>query len=122
MDRHHFVRFHAAGRWRAGLLEDERVFPLVGSPFARWKPEGRALPLASVRLGPPCVPSKIVAVGDTTQVDLPTHAHSGLIDAIHRLREVRGVAAIKLTGADIVRHRLVQEIVRAYEEGPGKRH
>jgi phosphate starvation-inducible protein PhoH and related proteins len=66
--------------------------------------------------------SKIVAVGDTTQVDLPSHAHSGLIDAIHRLREVRGVSAVKLTGADIVRHRLVQEIVRAYEEGPGKRH
>jgi phosphate starvation-inducible protein PhoH and related proteins len=63
--------------------------------------------------------SKMVVSGDTSQVDLPSHAKSGLIDAIHRLHGVEGVAAVRLTGSDIVRHRLVQDIVRAYEEGGG---
>ena len=59
----------------------------------------------------------MVVSGDTTQVDLPPHAKSGLIDAIHRLRDIEGYRQVTLTGADIVRHRLVQEIVRAYEDG-----
>jgi phosphate starvation-inducible PhoH-like protein len=62
--------------------------------------------------------SKMVVSGDTSQVDLPHHARSGLVDALHRLQGVEGVASVRLTGSDIVRHRLVQEIVRAYEEGP----
>lgn len=66
--------------------------------------------------------SKIVVSGDSTQVDLPPHTRSGLIDALHRLRHVRGVAAIELTESDIVRHPLVQEIVKAYEPKPEKRH
>jgi phosphate starvation-inducible PhoH-like protein len=60
--------------------------------------------------------SKVVVSGDVSQVDLPTHAKSGLVDALHRLRGIEGTASVKLTGADIVRHRLVQDIVRAYEE------
>jgi phosphate starvation-inducible PhoH-like protein len=60
--------------------------------------------------------SKIVVAGDTTQTDLPPHARSGLNDALVRLKQISGVAVIRLTKADIVRHRLVQEIVRAYEE------
>jgi phosphate starvation-inducible protein PhoH and related proteins len=60
--------------------------------------------------------SKIVVTGDTTQTDLPAHVTSGLTDAIARLGHVEGVAAVQLTGRDIVRHRLVREIVRAYEE------
>ncbi len=63
--------------------------------------------------------SKMVVSGDTSQVDLPSHAKSGLIDALHRLHGIEGVAAVRLTGSDIVRHRLVQDIVRAYEEGGG---
>jgi phosphate starvation-inducible PhoH-like protein len=63
--------------------------------------------------------SKMVVSGDTSQVDLPSHAKSGLIDALHRLSAIDGFAAVRLTGSDIVRHRLVQDIVRAYEEGPG---
>jgi phosphate starvation-inducible PhoH-like protein len=63
--------------------------------------------------------SKMVVSGDTSQVDLPTHAKSGLIDALHRLSGIEGFAAVRLTGSDIVRHRLVQDIVRAYEEGGG---
>jgi phosphate starvation-inducible PhoH-like protein len=61
--------------------------------------------------------SKIVVAGDTTQVDLPPHTRSGLIDACSRLQNIKGFAQIQLGKADIVRHPLVQEIVRAYEEG-----
>jgi phosphate starvation-inducible PhoH-like protein len=64
--------------------------------------------------------SKIVVAGDKTQVDLPAHTRSGLTDALTRLKGIEGVYDIELGQADIVRHRLVQEIVRAYEEG-GKR-
>jgi phosphate starvation-inducible PhoH-like protein len=65
--------------------------------------------------------SKVVVSGDTSQVDLPPHTKSGLIDAIGRLRHLEGFAEVTLTGEDIVRHRLVQDIVRAYEEGPRKK-
>jgi phosphate starvation-inducible PhoH-like protein len=64
--------------------------------------------------------SKIVVSGDTTQVDLPSHTASGLIDALNRLKHIDGIARVQLTGADIVRHRLVQEILRAYDEEPSK--
>ena len=60
--------------------------------------------------------SKIVIAGDTTQIDLPSHARSGLIDAMSRLRDITGIAQIRLTKADIVRHRLVRAIVQAYDE------
>ncbi len=66
--------------------------------------------------------SKIVVSGDTTQVDLPPRTQSGLADALRRLRNINGVAVTKLTAADIVRHRLVQDIVEAYEiNGPAPR-
>jgi len=59
--------------------------------------------------------SKIVASGDTTQIDLPAEARSGLVDALHRLRGIEGIATIMLDESDIVRHPLVQEIVKAYD-------
>src|SRR5262245_50626583 len=62
--------------------------------------------------------SKIVISGDTTQIDLPRPSASGLIDALGRLRDIAGVNIVQLHKTDIVRHRLVQEIVRAYEEEP----
>jgi phosphate starvation-inducible protein PhoH and related proteins len=65
--------------------------------------------------------SKVVVSGDTSQVDLPPHTKSGLIDAIHRLKHVEGFANVLLSKEDIVRHRLVQEIVQAYEEGSKKK-
>jgi phosphate starvation-inducible protein PhoH and related proteins len=65
--------------------------------------------------------SKVVVSGDTSQVDLPPHTKSGLIDAVGRLHNVEGYASVVLMKSDIVRHRLVQEIVRAYEEGPKKK-
>jgi phosphate starvation-inducible PhoH-like protein len=60
--------------------------------------------------------SKIVISGDTTQIDLPRPSASGLIDALGRLRDITGVNIVQLQKTDIVRHRLVQDIVRAYEE------
>jgi len=65
--------------------------------------------------------SKVVVSGDTSQVDLPPHTKSGLIDALGRLKGIDGFASVTLSRGDIVRHRLVQEIVRAYEEGPAKK-
>ena len=65
--------------------------------------------------------SKIVVSGDTSQVDLPEQARSGLHDAMNRLRDIDGVSFVTLNKSDIVRHRLVQDIVQAYEEGPKRR-
>ena len=65
--------------------------------------------------------SKIVLSGDTTQVDLPPHMRSGLIDALARLRSLRGVGVVELSTGDIVRHPLVQDIVNAYERKPARR-
>ena len=59
--------------------------------------------------------SKIVVSGDVTQTDLAKHQKSGLVDALHRLKSIRGICQVELTKQDIVRHRLVQEIVRVYE-------
>jgi phosphate starvation-inducible PhoH-like protein len=59
--------------------------------------------------------SKIVVTGDITQIDLPPHTRSGLVDAVRRLRKIDGVAVSELTERDIIRHRLVGAIVRAYE-------
>jgi phosphate starvation-inducible PhoH-like protein len=66
--------------------------------------------------------SKIVVSGDTTQIDLPSHTRSGLVDALERLSDIEGIASVALGEADIVRHPLVQAIVRAYDRRPHKRH
>ncbi len=66
--------------------------------------------------------TKIVVSGDTTQIDLPAHARSGLINALSRLRNIKGVAAVELNESDIVRHPLVQEIVKAYDQKTARRH
>jgi phosphate starvation-inducible protein PhoH and related proteins len=65
--------------------------------------------------------SRIVVSGDVTQVDLPNHTQSGLVDAMRRLKGIPGLTQISLTNADIVRHALVQRIVEAYDEGARKR-
>jgi phosphate starvation-inducible PhoH-like protein len=63
--------------------------------------------------------SKIVVSGDITQVDLPGGVTSGLRDAWHRLSGLHGVSFVSLGTADIVRHRLVQEIVNRYQQRHG---
>ena len=60
--------------------------------------------------------SKIIVTGDVTQVDLPKQTRSGLIDAVHRLRDLERIAIVYLDEHDIVRHPLVQQILRAYED------
>ena len=64
--------------------------------------------------------SKMIVTGDTSQIDLEDPRDSGLVDAARRLRRVNGVAMVTLSGADIVRHNLVQRIVEAYGEGKVK--
>ena len=59
--------------------------------------------------------SKMVITGDITQTDLPEGRHSGLKQVLHILSGIDGIAEIKLGGMDIVRNRLVQEIIKAYE-------
>jgi phosphate starvation-inducible protein PhoH and related proteins len=65
--------------------------------------------------------SKIIVTGDVTQVDLPKNTRSGLIDATHRLENLDRIGVIQLGEKDIVRHPLVQAIVKAYEEDKPRR-
>ena len=60
--------------------------------------------------------AKFVVTGDITQIDLPNPMTSGLVQAMRILKGIEGIARIKFTGKDIVRHRLVQDIVDAYEK------
>lgn len=64
--------------------------------------------------------SKAVITGDETQIDLPPHKHSGLLEAHRVLRQVEGIAVIEFGKRDVVRHALVQRIITAYEEHRGK--
>lgn len=65
--------------------------------------------------------SKIIVTGDITQIDLPRNMRSGLIDALHRLENIERVGIVYLNEHDIVRHPLVQKIVKAYEEDKPRR-
>lgn len=63
--------------------------------------------------------SKMVITGDITQIDLPDGKRSGLRDAMRVLRGIDDIALFRFTEKDVVRHRLVQDIVRAYEKAAG---
>jgi phosphate starvation-inducible PhoH-like protein len=58
--------------------------------------------------------SQAVITGDITQIDLPDRRQSGLIEAARILKDIKGIAFNQFSEADVVRHRLVQEIIRAY--------
>lgn len=60
--------------------------------------------------------SRAVITGDPTQIDLPQHKQSGLVEAIHALRKVEGIGMVEFEKRDVVRHPLVQRIIEAYEE------
>ncbi|MBQ6600272.1 MAG: PhoH family protein [Clostridia bacterium] len=60
--------------------------------------------------------SKIVVTGDITQIDLPDGKKSGLVEVIKILKSVEDIETIKFTQKDVVRHRLVQDIIKAYEK------
>ena len=65
--------------------------------------------------------SKAVVTGDITQIDLPDGKRSGLMDAVWVLKSVDDIAIHYLTGRDVVRHRLVREIIKAYERSAEKK-
>ncbi len=69
------------------------------------------------RLG---INSKAVITGDVTQIDLPPHKQSGLLEAQRALRNTEGIALVEFQKRDVVRHPLVQRIIAAYEEHRGK--
>ena len=60
--------------------------------------------------------SKMVITGDITQIDLPEGKRSGLVEAVRILKNIKGISTIRFTEKDVVRHRLVQDIIRAYEK------
>ena len=64
------------------------------------------------RLG---INGKMIITGDITQIDLPHTQQSGLVHALRVLRHIRGIGTVEFNKKDIVRHRLVQQIVEAYE-------
>jgi phosphate starvation-inducible PhoH-like protein len=60
--------------------------------------------------------AKAVITGDVTQIDLPPHKHSGLVEAHRALKGIDGIAIVEFQRKDVVRHPLVQRIIAAYEE------
>ena len=60
--------------------------------------------------------TKMIVTGDMTQIDLPSHQTSGLIQALKILKGIKGISFIELNKKDIVRHKLVTRIVEAYEK------
>ncbi len=65
------------------------------------------------RMGPH---SKMIITGDGSQVDLPRNQKSGFVDAIELLRNVEGIGFVQLSDADVVRHKIVKDIITAYEQ------
>ena len=63
------------------------------------------------RMGPE---SKVIITGDRSQIDLPRNQKSGLVEALHVLRDIKGIGFVTLDEKDVVRHKLVKDIVRAY--------
>ena len=70
------------------------------------------------RLG---VTSKAIITGDITQIDLPKHEKSGLIDAANILKKVKGISFIYFDEQDVVRHRLVKNIIKAYAKNESEK-
>ena len=64
--------------------------------------------------------SKAIITGDLTQKDLPSGTRSGLDDALHVLKNIDEIGVCNLTSKDVVRHPLVQKIVKAYEDYENK--
>ena len=65
--------------------------------------------------------SRVVITGDVTQIDLPRDKVSGLKEAMRVLQGIDDIAICRLTGADVVRHELVQKIIEAYEKDEERR-
>lgn len=63
------------------------------------------------RMGPE---SKMIVTGDTSQIDLPKNQSSGLKEAVRILNQVNGIGFVELSGRDVIRHKLVRDIIEAY--------
>lgn len=70
------------------------------------------------RMGPD---SKVIITGDRSQIDLPRKQKSGLIEAVQILKDVKGIGFVELDDRDVVRHRLVKEIIKAYKKNLDER-
>ena len=64
------------------------------------------------RMGPS---AKFIITGDETQIDLPSKQPSGLLNALKVLKGVKGISVIKLDDKDVIRHKLVKKIIKAYK-------
>jgi len=67
------------------------------------------------------IQSKVIITGDKTQIDLPTKVKSGLAEASRILDNIKGIAFVELDGKDVVRHRLVRDIIMAYEKSEAEK-
>ena len=65
--------------------------------------------------------TKMIITGDVTQIDLPRHVRSGLLEAMEVLKDVKGISFVQMNDKDIVRHKLVTRIVNAYEDYEDRR-
>jgi len=65
------------------------------------------------RMGPN---AKVIITGDLTQIDLPKNQPSGLLKAVTILEKVKGIKVVRLTVSDVIRHKVVKEIVKAYDK------
>jgi phosphate starvation-inducible protein PhoH and related proteins len=65
------------------------------------------------RMGPE---SKMIITGDASQIDLPGNQRSGLKEAVRFLNQVKGIGFVELSEKDVVRHRLVRDIIEAYRK------
>lgn len=70
------------------------------------------------RMGPN---SKVIITGDRSQIDLPKNQKSGLIETLEVLKGVKGIGFVELSGEDVVRHKLVKDIIEAYERADNLR-
>lgn len=66
--------------------------------------------------------SKMVVTGDITQIDLPDGKRSGLKEAVRILKNIDGIGTVRFNEKDVVRHKLVQDIIKAYEKQEEERH
>jgi len=60
--------------------------------------------------------ARFIITGDASQIDLPKHQKSGLKEALSKLEGLKGIGVVKLDGRDVIRHPLVKQIIKAYEQ------
>lgn len=78
---------------------------------------GEQMKMFLTRLG---INSRAVVTGDVTQIDLPAGKRSGLIEAVRILKGIDGISTVQLSAKDVVRHRLIREIIQAYDRASKK--